>query len=136
MVIELRKRGRIYKYNKDSLNYFKAKDLFTEAYSKGDLKSLVELADMYYTGFYQDILKAEQLYSILSEKEYPEGLYHMGIGLLLNNNAANGFPYVNKAAEKNYLPAITLAAIYKFTVFQSAIATPNLLTIQEKREEK
>ena len=125
-VIELRKRGRIYRYNKDSLNFTKAKDFFQKAYNSGDLKSLVELANMYLTGM-GEISKSESIansyFEILNSSGYPEGMYQIGINYLYGINGykkevTKAYPLIQDAASKNYFPAVTLNAIVEFCSYQ------------------
>jgi len=121
-VINLRKRGRVYKYDKDSLDYQRAEKYFEEAYNRGDLRSLVELAGMYEyggPGFNKNIEIAGVYYQILSDNNIPEGLYKQGIFEIRNfKNNQTTYDKIANAAYQGYLPAITLTAIIQFCGYQ------------------
>ena len=142
-VIELRKRGRIYRYNKDSLNYTKAKDFFQKAYNSGDLRSLYELANMYSTGMGEgEIPRSETIansyYEILSTNGYPEGMYQIGLNYLYGINGykrevLKAYPLIHDAALKNHLPSVTLNGIIEFCSYQIAKTQSNINASELKR---
>lgn len=125
-VITLRKRGRIYQYDKDSINYQKSESLLKEAINRGDIRSKIDLANIYITGGYgvvQNISKANELFQSLSDSEFPEGQFYIGTAYLFGMNGYNkdvtkGVNLVLEAAKKNYLPAIIQYGIIEFCSFQ------------------
>ena len=120
-VISLRKRGRIYKYDKDSIDLEKAKSLFEQAMNKGDFRSKVELADMYEKGgvdFIPDPNKANVLYLELASSDIPEGKFYLGKKYIQEKNWQQGYDLILEAANKRYLPAITLYGIIEFSSYQ------------------
>ena len=121
-MVNIRKRGRIYKYDKDSLDFQRAEKYFNEAYNKGDFRSLVELADMYESGgpgFPLNNEVARKYYQILADNNIPEGLYKQGIFEIRNHqNNQKTYDNIANAANQGYLPAITLTGIIQFCGYQ------------------
>ena len=121
-MVNIRKRGRIYKYDKDSLDFQRAEKYFNEAYNKGDFRSLVELAGMYESGgpgFPANNEIARKYYQILADNNIPEGLYKQGIFEIRNyQNNQKTYDNIANAANQGYLPAITLTGIIQFCGYQ------------------
>jgi TPR repeat protein len=125
-VIMMRKRGRVYRYQSDSLNFNRAEDFFTQAYKKGDMRSLVELANLYKTGGYgveEDLSKSYRCYQKLADNDIAEGLYYIGLAYLNGSNgyqvsSQKAYDMIEAAAEKKYVPAMATNAIIQFCYFQ------------------
>lgn len=130
-VMNLRKKGRIYRYNNDSLDYVKAITYFKEAYNRGDMRSLVEMATIYRIGGYGvsiDISRMYQYYDILASYDIAEGQYYIGLAHLQGTNGYaqdtdKAFKLIYAASEQSFVFAIATRAIIEFCYYHRWKAT-------------